>query len=228
MGLLFRLVELLLMIVPLIGLIFAGLKAISSLNRRSQQRDSDPAPSAPPSGKPGESGDTAAENRAAHWRAIRRAIDAHSQTDSRWLDYEIDASKLLDFPAMTDMREPSTMRFHKAKLRADLLRPLRAEDLLDDRDAARQYLVAVEDYVTAFAAAEAEAMRKRRSDFSQSEQQRLTRAQNLLRVATDVGATPQERQQAYGLARGELDGLIVLPENTRVAIERGIAGELGT
>jgi hypothetical protein len=42
----------------------------------------------------------------------------------------------------------------------------------------------------------------------------------------DSGATPQERERAYALARRELDGLIVLPERARAGIERGIAGEL--
>ena len=77
---------------------------------------------------------------------------------------------------MTDMRDPLTQRFHRAKLRADLLRPADAGDLLDDSDAARQYLDAVEEYVTAFDVAEAEAMRRRRRDFSREEQQRLSRA----------------------------------------------------
>ncbi len=153
-------------------------------------------------------------------------LDQHSHTDSRWLDYELDAATLLDFPVMTDMREPLTVAFHRAKLRADLLRPAKAEDLLDDPDAARQYLDAVEAYVTAFDAAESEARRRRRSDFSREDQQRLARAQSLLRVTADRGATPQERERAYDLARGELDGLLVLPERTRGALERGIAGEL--
>ena len=77
---------------------------------------------------------------------------------TRWLDYELDIAKLLDFPLMTDMRNPLTVRFHQAKLRADLLRPAKAEDLLDDRDAAGEYLDAVENYVTAFNVAEAEAI----------------------------------------------------------------------
>ena len=64
---------------------------------------------------------------------------------------------------MTDMRDPLTIGFHKAKLRADFLRPVKAEDLLDDRDAAAQYRAAVEDYVTAFNTAEAEAIRRRRT-----------------------------------------------------------------
>ena len=80
--------------------------------------------------------------------------------------------------------------------------------------------------MTAFNAAEAEAMRRRSSDFSKEEKQRLVRAQSLLRIAADTAATTQERQHAYQLARTELDGLIVLPDNTRTNIERGILGEI--
>jgi hypothetical protein len=124
------------------------------------------------------------------------------------------------------MRDPLTVGFHKAKLRADFLRPVKAEDLLDDREAAAQYQTAVEDYVTAFNVAEAEAMRKRRSAFSRDGQQRIARAQSLLRVASDSAAAPQERQQAFDRARKELDGLIVLPSTTQASIERGISGQL--
>ncbi|OBJ89557.1 hypothetical protein [Mycobacterium asiaticum] len=223
MGVLFRLLELLLLVLPMVGLIAAGIKAISSFNKRARQSGSGSGPDEI-SDVPASTG--SAGNQAAHWRAIRRALEAHEDTDARWLAYELDASRLLDFPVMTDMRDPLTTRFHKAKLRADLLKPLRAEDLSDDRDAARQYLDAVEDYVTAFNAAEAEAMRRRTNDFSKEEKQRVARAQNLLRIAADSGATVAERQHAYGLARTELDGLIVLPDVTRSSIERGIAGEI--
>lgn len=223
MGVLFRLLELLLLLLPLVGLIAAGIKAISSFSKRAGESGRSSGPDEI-SDAPG--GTASPGNPAAHWRAIRRALEAHEDTDARWLGYELDASRLLDFPVMTDMRDPLTTRFHKAKLRADLLKPLRAEDLSDDRDAARQYLDAVEDYVTAFNAAEAEAMRRRTNDFSEEEKQRVARAQNLLRIAADSGATVAERQHAYGLARTELDGLIVLPDVTRSSIERGIAGEI--
>lgn len=221
MGVLFRLVELLLLALPLIGLIAAGIRAVSAMNRRTQQTtDSSDDNSAAPARE------SSAGNPAARWQAIKRAIEAHEKTDARWLEYELDATRLLDFPVMTDMRDPLTTGFHRAKLRADLHRPLRAEDLFDDRDAAREYLDAVEDYVTAFNAAEAEAMRRRSSDFSKEERQRLARAQSLLRIAADTAATTQERQHAYQLARTELDGLIVLPDNTRTSLERGILGEI--
>jgi hypothetical protein len=84
----------------------------------------------------------------------------------------------------------------------------------------------VEDYVTAFKVAEAEAIRRRRNDFAPADQQRIARAQRLLRVAADTAAAPQERQNAYDLAGKELDGLIVLPSTTQASIEHGISGEL--
>ena len=215
MGLLIvRLVELLIVIVPVIGVIFAGFKAVSKVRER---QDATPAVGAPEDG---------VSNKSARRQAIMRTAREHDRTDTRWLDYELDVSKLLDYPLMTDMRDPLTQRFHRAKLRANLLRPADPGDLLADSDAARQYLDAVEEYVTAFDVAEAEAFRRRRSDFSKEEQQRLSRAHSALRIASDTAATPQERERAFDVARGELDGLIVLPERTRVALERGIAGEL--
>ena len=211
-----RLVELLIVLVPLIGVIFAGLKAVTKVRER-QEEDLrlEPQQRGP-------------RNPAAQLRAITRTVKEHDRTDTRWLDYELDVTKLLDYPLMTDMRDPFTQRFHRAKLRADLLRPADAGDLVDDLDAARDYLDAVEEYVTAFDVAEAEAIRKRRSAFSRGEQQRMSRAHSALRIATDTAATPQERERAFDVARRELDGLLVLPERTRAAIERGIAGELGS
>jgi hypothetical protein len=163
---------------------------------------------------------------ATYKRELTRVLDEHNQTDARWLTYEMDIAKLLDFPMMTDMREPLTIAFHKAKRRADLLRPDKVEDLLGNRDAQLEYRDAVHDYVSAFEVAESEAIRKRRCGFSSEDQQRLERAQHLMRLASDTAATPQERQNAYTKARRELDGLIVLPATTRASIERRIAGEI--
>jgi hypothetical protein len=216
MGLLLvRLFELLIVIVPVIGVVIAAVKAVSVARARQVDRGDEPNVAPQVTG-----------NHAAHWRAISRTVKEHDRTDTRWLEYELDIGKLLDYPLMTDMRNPLTERFHRAKLRADLLRPAKAEDLVGDSDAARDYLDAVENYVTAFDVAESEAIRRRRNDFTKAEQQRLTRARSALRMAVDSAATPQERERAYALASRELDGLIVLPERSRAAIERGILGEL--
>jgi len=218
MGLLFRLAEFLLVLLPLVGVIITAVKGFSAGKRRIEQaRDAD-RPVAASGGR--------SSNPIAQWRSLTRTLEEHSRTDARWLDYELDFTKLLDFPLMTDMRDPLTVGFHRAKLRADLLRPAKAEDLLDDPGAAERYLSAVEAYVTAFNAAETEAKRRRRSDFSREEQQRIMRAQTMLRVASDSAATTQERRNAYDVARKELDGLIVLPVATHASIERRVFGEI--
>ncbi len=209
------------MILPLTGAIVAVVRAFGRRHTGAQPQDISrtrlPDPTA---------ADGAGVNQAAQWRSVRRVLDEHGRTDARWLEYELDVAKLLDYPLMTDMRDANTIAFHKAKLRADFLRPIKAEDLLDDREGAAQYMAAVEDYVTAFNAAEAEAIRRRRTDFARSDQQRIARAQSLLRVAADPAAAAHERQRAYDVARNELDGLLVLPSATQANLERGISGEL--
>jgi hypothetical protein len=165
-------------------------------------------------------------NKDVYRREMTKALERHDRTDARWLEYEIDIAKLLDFPLMTDMRDPLTIAFHKARSRADMLRPDSVDDILGDRNAQLEYRDAVGEYVAAFDVAESEAIRRRRSDFSAEAQERLERAQHLLRLASDSGATPQERQSAYTRAQKELDGLIVLPAATRASIERRIAGEI--
>ncbi|WP_077080968.1 hypothetical protein [Mycobacterium numidiamassiliense] len=223
MGVVIRLLELLIVILPLAGAAIAVMRAFGANRRQVQHADDDRART--PESVTELPGDSE-HNQAAQWRSLRRVIAEHNRTDERWLDYELDFAKLLDFPLMTDMRDPLTVDFHKAKLRADLLRPIKAEDLLDDRDAAERYLAAVADYVTAFDIAETEATRRRRSDFSRTDQQRIARAQSLLRVASDSAAAPQERQSAYDLAGKELRGLIVLPSATQASIERGMSGQI--
>ena len=163
---------------------------------------------------------------AANQREVARVLTQHDETDERWFAYEVDLVTMLDFPMMTDMREPLTVNFHKAKRHADLLRPEHVEDLASDRNAQIEYRDAVHDYVAAFDVAELEAKRRRRNGFTPVEQQRLARAQSLLRVAMDAGATQSERQNAYAKARKELDGLIVVPPAAQAQIERQVRGEI--
>ena len=159
-------------------------------------------------------------------REIDKTIVEHEETDAKWFAYEIDPITLLDFPMMTDLREPLTVDFHKAKRRADLLRPATAQALVGDRRAQEDYREAVHSYVIAFDVAEAEAKRRRRGGFSRDEQEHLVRAQSLLRLAMDEGATPAERQSAYRKAQRELEGLVSLPSSMRAQIERTIAGQI--
>jgi hypothetical protein len=215
------------LIFPLGGAIGGGVRAIAAANERRADRRLEryrlkqqaKIAIAEASGR---GRDTADSQR----REVVKLLAAHDRTDARWLDYEVDVARLLDFPLMTDMRNPLTVAFHKAKQRADLLRPERPDDVLSDRSAHLEYRDVVHEYVTAFEIAETEAIRRRRSDFSEDDQQRLARAQNLLRLAQDEAASPQERQSAYARAGRELDGLIALPAAARAGIERRIAAQI--
>ncbi|MGH7290007.1 MAG: hypothetical protein ACREJT_02265 [Myxococcota bacterium] len=215
------------LIFPLGGVIGGGVRAITAANeRRAERRLERYRIKQQTKIAVAEASGRGKVDEAAARREVGRVLQQHDRTDARWLDYEIDVAKLLDFPLMTDMREPLTAEFHRARSRADLLRPAVADDLAGDRDAQLDYRDAVHDYASAFDVAESEAIRRRRSDFSAEAQERLERAQRLLRVAADESATPDERRNAYSKAQRELDGLIVLPAVTRASIERRIAGEL--
>ncbi|WP_154796352.1 hypothetical protein [Occultella kanbiaonis] len=161
-------------------------------------------------------------------RDVDRIVTAHDDVNRRWLDYELDVAKLIDFPLMSDMREPLTVDFHRAKRDADFLRPedpAKPEELRDPVRLA-EYREAVRTFEVAFDVAEREAKRRRRSDFSESERSSLARARKLIAIADDNGATHAERQVAYRRAKSELEGLIVLPDVAMDAMEQRIAGAL--
>jgi hypothetical protein len=156
---------------------------------------------------------------------VQALMDTHDATNRRWLEYELDVGKLIDFPLMTDVREPLTVAFLRAKREADGQRPSSAEDLqtVSSLDAYRQ---AVNNFAVALDVAEREARRIRDSKFSGPERERLATARKLLMIAENHAATPAERQAAYKRARRELDGLIVLPDVTVAALEEKIAPQL--
>ncbi|WP_405217900.1 hypothetical protein [Agrococcus sp. Ld7] len=158
-------------------------------------------------------------------RQSARVLADHDEADRRWLDFELDVAKLIDYPLVTDMREPLTQTFHRAKRVADGLRPEDASALRPE-GALERYREAVRDYEVAFEAAVREAKRRAQTAFSEAERGRLQSAQRLMALAESEASTPAERQSAYRRARKELDGLIALPEATTQDIERRIAGEL--
>lgn len=215
------------LIFPLGGMIGGGVKAVTAANeRRAERRLERYRIKQQTKIAVAEAAARGRDTEATQRRDITKVLTQHDRTNARWLDYEIDIAKLLDFPLMTDLRDPLTIAFHKTRSRADLLRPDSVDHLLGNRAAQVEYRDAVHEYTSAFEIAEAEAVRRRRSDFSAEAQERLDRAQHLLRLASDDGATAAERQAAYARAQRELDGLIVLPATTRAAIERKVAGEL--
>lgn len=153
---------------------------------------------------------------------VESLMAVHDAANKRWLDYELDVGKLIDFPLMTDVREPLTVAFLRAKREADGLRPAAAADMTS-HSRLEAYRKAVDGFSVALDIAEREARRIRDSKFTGPERERLATARQLLKIAENHAATPAERQAAYKRARRELDGLIVLPDVTVAALEEKIA-----
>ncbi|MFS0792487.1 hypothetical protein [Microbacterium sp. 1P10AE] len=155
---------------------------------------------------------------------LARAQARHDDITHRWLDYELDVSKLISYPAMSDGRQPLTAAFLRAKKVADNLRPAAGEKPTPERLA--EYRDAVTDYEVAFEVAERDARRVKAAAFTPEERKRLETAQQLLGVAVDQAATPNERQVAYRRVRQELDGLIWLSDEAVENLEKKVALEL--
>lgn len=156
---------------------------------------------------------------------LDRLFAEHDQITARWLDYELDVSKLIAFPAMSDGRQPLVAAFLRAKKTADALRPASADANVTEKQVA-EYLDAVGAYAVAFEVAEKDARRLRDSTFTEPERKRLERAQQLLKVAVDESATQAERNVAYKRVRDELDGLILLSDDAVEVLEKQVAREL--
>lgn len=169
----------------------------------------------------------AAERATATRTEVERTLARHDAVNARWLRYELDVAALIDYPLITDMREPLTVDFHRARRDAEAARPADPDELLTEPADLAAYRDAVRGYETAFDRAEQEARRRRTSDFSPSEQQALLRAKRFLALADDPGAGHAERQSAYRRATRELEGLVVLPTAATDAVEQRIAGALG-
>lgn len=156
---------------------------------------------------------------------LQKLLDAHDAVTKRWLDYELDVSKLISFPAMSDGRQPLTAAFLRAKKVADRLRPASPKAKVT-KDQLDEYRNAVTDFEVAFDVAEREARRVKDSSFTDAERKRLDTAKQLLSVAVDQAATPAERQVAYKRVREELDGLISISDEAVDVLEKKVALQL--
>lgn len=141
---------------------------------------------------------------------LDRIMAEHDAVNARWLDCELEITKLIDFPLMTDVREPLMVAYLKAKRLADSVRPNEEDRPAVSAEGIERYRAAVADYGVSFDLAEAEAHRVKDRDFTEGERERLERARQLMTLSVDRAASPAERQQAYTRARKELDGLLSL------------------
>lgn len=137
-----------------------------------------------------------------------------------WAKYETDVALQIDFPAMTDVRKPETAALAKA-LRAAEIASRHADESIE---ALIRYEDAVLDLEGAFKAAEAAAKLDQEHPLTTDQK---TLAHTLLAIAVDTAGNIHERRQAHQRLLKLLDGVIVLAEPARLALEQAAArGEL--
>lgn len=156
----------------------------------------------------------------AQWKELVARFDTIT---TEWASYELDPVKILDFPLLSDMRESNTINFHNSLRKAKHLKPADVRKMTELDAVSSPFAKAVEDLENAFHTAETEAKRVRWSNFTPDERKRLQTAKNLLNLAMDGGATDSERQAAYKRMQKELDGLIVVPKATLLALEKKVS-----
>lgn len=152
----------------------------------------------------------------AGWQALSAH---HNNIRSEWMAYETDILKMVDFPLLSDMSEPVTIRLHEALHNANLHAPKNIKAMRNISFESSSYNNAVKELDTAFRAAESKARLTSWNKFTMEEKKRLQRAKDLLAMAMDKASTSSERQVAYKQAIKTLNGLIEVPKATILALE---------
>ncbi|WP_170963547.1 hypothetical protein [Cellulosimicrobium cellulans] len=171
-----------------------------------------------------------AERRAAMGRAWRAAIALEERVTSRWLAYEKDLQLALQYPVMRDLRDPLVQKVVTAMTRARAARVDETPEIGDNQSPAEHpYVAAVHELDVAMRAAEQEARRVRQGRFTREERRALHRAEQLLQLAKNDGASPHERRLAYERLIATLEGILDVPEAARAQLEisAGARGQIG-
>lgn len=153
------------------------------------------------------------------WKDI---MDNHQRIRSEWMTYETDLLKMIKYPMLTDMSEPVTVELHKALKKAVLHSPKSLKGLDRVPFNGSDYAIAVSELDTAWQVAETKAKLSNWDSFTLDEQKQLKKAQDLLSIALDSGATSSERQISYKAAMKALKGLIQPPAKAILAIEEKV------
>lgn len=165
-------------------------------------------------------------NRTANLAGWEKLIDRHNEVRKQWSSYEMDMAKIIDYPFMNDMKEPSVTALHGVLRKAKHLEPSSVKIVSHIPYSESPFSVAVHDLEVAFAASEREAKRVAWSKFTPEERKSLATAKNLLAMALDQSSSASERQVAYKRVIKELSGIVSIPAQAVLAIESANSLEL--
>lgn len=157
------------------------------------------------------------------------ALATHATLDEKWASYEESLDSILANPLMRNLEDPAVAAAVRAMGRAQSLRADSAPHLgLNETissSGASDYLDAVNEYRTAFEAAQRKSDLRGLDEFSKDDRDKIELARRMLAMAMDPGATESERQTSYDRVIKIVKGLrLSVPKKafSRVELTAGV------
>lgn len=161
---------------------------------------------------------------ASRWLAVK---DLHQKMLRKITHAETDWDTLFFMPALSDMGVPATRKLYDAYREAENASDAIPRTPVDDISVLA-YPKAVYAFQAAWDAAEREARRIGQSRLTREERKTIKEIKNLLAIAENSAASPNEREIAYRRVQNLVKTLtqIVLPQAALAAIEAGLTKTL--
>jgi hypothetical protein len=156
---------------------------------------------------------------------LDEAVALFGSVKSAYAGYELDARKLLAYPALIDPQDPISVTWFDAFGQACALEP--EDPKLCPPDHADRFVTAVLVAEKAWEAAEANARAVALDHLDAEQRNRLRRARRALDLAVDPGAPAGEREAALATTLDLIQGIVVLPPAASSSLRRAIAAGSG-
>lgn len=151
---------------------------------------------------------------------VEEAVALLGSVKSAYAAYELDARKLLTYPALIDPQDPISAAWFEAFTQACALEPEDPERCPPEH--AIQFVIAALAAEKAWEAAEANARAVALDRLDTGQRNRIRRARRALDLALDPGTPAGEREAALAATLELLQGILELPTATNRSLRRAI------
>jgi len=157
---------------------------------------------------------------AATGTTLDEAVALLGSVKSAYAGYELDARKLLAYPALTDPQDAISIAWYEAFGQACALEPENPTRCPPDH--ADRFITAVLVAEKAWEAAETNARVVALDHLDAEQRNRLRRARRALDLALDPGTPASERKAALATTLNLIQGIVVLPPATSSSLQQAI------
>lgn len=151
---------------------------------------------------------------------VEEAVALLGSVKSAYAAYELDARKLLTYPALVDPQDPVSAGWFDAFAQACALEPDDPQRCPPDH--AVQFIISTLEAEKAWEAAEAHARAVALDHLDAGQRNRIRRARRALDLALDPGAPAGERDAALAATLELLQGILELPTATSRSLRQAI------